>query len=193
MSVTCTSCHYDNNPIGTEFCEACGVELTPPPLIEKAITSNSSLIPVTPTSETLPEVTPIVPFTPITPLAPTFAPEPAKLESAPPARLVAKQVNAPQLEFPLTQIALVGIFDVESGPVDIDLEAFLGGETVSRHHAEVYPEAGNWLIKDLGSTNGVFIKPNGQARFAARITTPTVLHSGDELAFGKVQFIFQII
>ena len=117
-----------------------------------------------------------------TPLAPTTISS---------ARLVAKQTNAPQIEFPLNGIALVGVFDPDSGPVDIDLESFLGGETVSRQHAEIYPEFGQWMVKDLGSLNGVFIKPSGQSRFGARITTPMSLNPGDEVAFGKVQFIFQ--
>ncbi|MFP4222183.1 MAG: FHA domain-containing protein, partial [Phormidium sp.] len=105
--------------------------------------------------------------------------------------LTAKQTNAPQIEFPVHQISLIGVFDPDSGPVDIDLESFIGGETVSRHHAEIYPEAGTWMVKDLGSTNGVFIKPQGQSRFSARITRPTPLNPGDEVAFGKVQFFVQ--
>jgi hypothetical protein len=187
MSVTCPACHYDANPVGTEFCEACGAELTAPVMPANPANVNPSLNPTPSISPTFPTITPITPPTPITP-----NPEPAKPERVTSTRLVAKQVNAPQSEYPLTQIALVGIFDVDGGPVDIDLESFLGGETVSRHHAEVYPEGGSWFVKDLGSTNGVFIKPKGQARFAARITTPTALHPGDELAFGKVQFIFQM-
>jgi pSer/pThr/pTyr-binding forkhead associated (FHA) protein len=87
----------------------------------------------------------------------------------------------------------VGIFDPDTGPVEIDLETFFGGETVSRNHAEIYQELGTWKIKDLGSTNGVFIKPPGQPRFSARITIPTPLNSGDEIAFGKVRFLFQTI
>jgi pSer/pThr/pTyr-binding forkhead associated (FHA) protein len=77
------------------------------------------------------------------------------------------------------------------GPVDIDLEPFSGGDTVSRNHAEIYQEGGVWKIKDLGSTNGIFIKSAGQTRFAARITVPETLNSGDEIAFGKVRFLFQ--
>jgi pSer/pThr/pTyr-binding forkhead associated (FHA) protein len=48
------------------------------------------------------------------------------------------------------------------------------------------------MVKDLGSLNGIFIKPSGQSRFGARITTPTSLNTGDEIAFGKVQFVFQL-
>ena len=146
-----------------------------------------------------PEPTPPPTIEVIAPPAPTTAipaptvipPPPPAAPSATSARLLAKQSNVPQPEYSLTGIALVGIFDPDSGPVDIDLEAFAGGDTVSRHHGEIYPENGCWMVKDLGSTNGIFIKANGQSRFSARITTPTALNSGDELAFGKVQFIFQ--
>ena len=47
----------------------------------------------------------------------------------------------------------------------IDLEGFPGDETISRHHAEIYQEGGMWKIKDLGSTNGLFIKQAGQSKF----------------------------
>jgi pSer/pThr/pTyr-binding forkhead associated (FHA) protein len=107
------------------------------------------------------------------------------------ARLVAKQANAPVPEFSIAGSALIGIFDPDQGPVDIDLENFAGGETISRQHAEIYLEAGIWRVKDLGSTNGVFIKPGGQSRFNARIMAPTALNPGDEIAIAKVCFIFQ--
>jgi pSer/pThr/pTyr-binding forkhead associated (FHA) protein len=107
--------------------------------------------------------------------------------------LVSKQTNAPLPEFIIENNAIVGIFDQDTGPVDIDLETFFGGETVSRNHAEIYQESGMWKVKDLGSTNGVFIKSQGQTRFSSRITVPTLLKSDDEVAFGKVRFVFKNI
>jgi hypothetical protein len=148
----------------------------------------------TATSVTTPPRPPInsTPEIIVTPPEPNFDPlDPFASPAATTARLIAKQPSAPQQEFPLDSVALVGIFDSDMGPVDIDLENFAGGETVSRNHGEIYPEADNWMIKDLGSTNGIFIKPNGQSRFGARITSPTCLNSGDEIAFGKVRFVFQ--
>ena len=107
------------------------------------------------------------------------------------AKLIPKQSGSPVPEFTLDGNAIVGVFDPDMGPVDIDLEAFMGGETVSRNHAEIYQNNDTWFIKDLGSTNGIFIKPVGQTRFGARITTPEILNPGDEIAFGKVRFVFQ--
>ncbi|MGC9503149.1 FHA domain-containing protein [Baaleninema sp.] len=193
MSVTCATCGYDNNPADAEFCDACGAELQ-----TAAAATPAASEPQTSPLDSTPEIVSIAPPAPTSPplnsepeaTVTSETPTPSS-ETTTSARLVAKQPNAPQPEFPLNSVALVGIFDSDSGPVDIDLETFFGGETVSRHHGEIYPDGDNWMVKDLGSTNGIFIKPSGQSRFGARITTPTALNSGDELAFGKVQFIFQ--
>ena len=163
--ITCAFCGYDKNPDGSEFCDACGAELQ--------------------STEPVPSPTP----QPTPPPPQPTPPIPQPITTT--ARLVAKQPNAPIPEFPIEGSALIGIFDPDMGPVDIDLEDFSGNETVSRNHAEIYQEAGVWKIKDLGSTNGVFIKPMGQTRFGARITTPESLNSGDEIAIAKIRFLFQ--
>ena len=49
-----------------------------------------------------------------------------------------------------------------------DCEVVLSDQNVSRRHAEVRPSGGKWIVKDLGSTNGV--KVNGR-----RITGPQSL------------------
>ncbi len=109
------------------------------------------------------------------------------------AKLLPKQTNAPISEFTLNESnLLVGRFDPETGPVDVDLEGFVGEETVSRQHAEIYQERGEWKIKDIGSTNGVFIKRSGQTRFSSRITMPESIYPGDEIALGKVRLLFKI-
>ncbi|WP_035830902.1 FHA domain-containing protein, partial [Crocosphaera watsonii] len=106
------------------------------------------------------------------------------------ARLIARLANAPVPEFSINGGAVVGIFTPESGPVDIDLEAFPGNETISKQHAEIFYENGAWILKD-SSTNGTYIKPVGQTRFGARVMGPTAINSGDEIAFARVVFVFQ--
>lgn len=197
--ITCIACGFDNaNDL--EFCECCGAEL------EKNTAESVDSSPVSgKTSESIAEEdqdiiitgNPSSPATleeePVT--APTTTssipniPQPSIAAST--ARLIAKQSNAPVPEFTIEEAALIGIFDPDMGPVDIDLEEFVGNETVSRHHAEINLENGIWKIKDLGSTNGVFIKPVGQTRFGARITTPESLNPGDEIAIAKIRFLFQ--
>lgn len=189
--INCTVCGYDKNPDGSEFCDACGAELqsTPAP-----VSDNPTVEPSIPISQSVEETfVPEPAPEPISenPSAPIAPPTHNPIPTGTNAKLIAKQPNAPIPEFPLENNALVGIFDPDMGPVDIDLEDFAGNETVSRHHAEIYQDAGIWKVKDLGSTNGVFIKPTGQTRFSARITTPESLNPGDELAIAKIRFIFQ--
>jgi serine/threonine protein kinase len=109
----------------------------------------------------------------------------------PTARLVFNKQAVSTVEFALKSTNVIGKLDPDMSPVDINLEKFSGSDTVSRKHAEVYLEGNQWKIKDIGSTNGVFIKRVGQTRFSAKITTPEPLVTGDEIAFGAVKFIFQ--
>ncbi|MDB9538274.1 FHA domain-containing protein [Anabaenopsis arnoldii] len=184
--ITCAACGHDQNPPNSEFCVVCGSELqTATQAMNDLDRIRQELL------KPIPE-----PFIP-TP-TPTPTPIPAPIPTPTPqtspsaiAKLIPKQSGSPVPEFTLDGNAIVGVFDPDMGPVDIDLEAFMGGETVSRNHGEIYQSNGTWLIKDLGSTNGIFIKPVGQTRFGARITTPETLNPGDEIAFGKVRLVFQ--
>ncbi len=189
--ITCSACGYDKNPDGSEFCDACGSELevavastVPPTQIQppETISQPDSFIEPQPPQPSPPQIPqPNYPIPTSAPSAPTTTT----------ARLIAKQAGSATSEFSLDGSAIIGIFDPDMGPVEVDVEEFPGSETVSRQHAEIYPEGGDWKIKDLGSTNGVFIKTSGQTRFGARITVPTTINSGDEIAFGKVRFLFQ--
>lgn len=182
MTITCDACGYENVE-GTEFCEACGSELTTAtPEPTPSNDQDSSIIDRS-REKSQPEPTPEPETTPP-------QPEPTPITST--VKLVSKVPNAPIPEFSLEEeSAIIGIFDPDSGPVDIDLEEFPGSDTVSRQHAEIYQENGVWKIQDLGSTNGIFLKPYGQRRFSARITQPEALNIGDEVAIAKIRFLFQ--
>ncbi|WP_428194584.1 FHA domain-containing protein [Deinococcus saxicola] len=108
------------------------------------------------------------------------------------ARLGIKKFGAPTGEFiPLQgERLIVGRFDASSGPVDIDLSGLGGQEHISRRHAELYREEGRWAVRDLGSTNGVYIKRAGETGFSPRLQEPAPLVDGDELAFGNLMLIF---
>jgi pSer/pThr/pTyr-binding forkhead associated (FHA) protein len=87
---------------------------------------------------------------------------------------------------------VVGRFDPETGPVDVDLSEAVEAGHISRQHGELYREAdGSWMVRDLGSTNGVFVKSGADASFGPRITTPRALKDGDEVAFGNARFVFK--
>ncbi|WP_424097527.1 FHA domain-containing protein [Moorena producens] len=181
--ITCSTCGYDKNEKGTEFCEACGSELQS----QTQVAPESQAPTVIQTPQRDPWINTPDPPQP----QPFIPPTPPITNTALIARLIAKQADAPTPEFPLDDNNLIGIFDPDMGPVDIDLEPFVGNETVSRHHAEIYREGGQWKIKDLGSTNGVFIKPAGKTRFNAKITRPETINPGDEIAIAKIRFLFQ--
>lgn len=53
--------------------------------------------------------------------------------------------------------------------------------TVSRYHAELRRQGGEWLLVDLGSTNGTHL--NGW-----RIDGPVAVRPGDQVTFGAVRF-----
>src|SRR5262249_31762730 len=54
--------------------------------------------------------------------------------------------------------------------------------SVSRWHARLYREDDQWLLSDLGSTNGTRL--NGW-----RVTTGVPVKPGDQVTFGSVSFI----
>ena len=112
------------------------------------------------------------------------------IDDKPTARLI--YLKVPMVEFILDGSAtIIGRPDPNSTNVKIDLTHFTDADTISRHHGMIYREHQTWKVKDLGSKNKVFIKRCGQNRFSSSITTPEILFSGDEIAFGKVRFLFQ--
>jgi pSer/pThr/pTyr-binding forkhead associated (FHA) protein len=189
MNITCPQCGHKENPPGTQYCDVCGYEFTSAP-VEQVPPSAPSKIEQTP-----PPSYPSYFETPATKIQgtepqPNFN-SPTPVASMNTARLITKQAGSPISEFVLEESNVIGRFDPDSGPVEIDLEGFPGADYISRNHAEIYWEGTQWKIKDLGSENGVFIKRVNQSRFSPRITTPEILNPGDEVAFGKIRFVFQ--
>jgi hypothetical protein len=66
-----------------------------------------------------------------------------------------------------------------------DCDVTVEDANVSRHHAEVRPSGGSWIVRDLGSTNGV--KVNG-----ARISGPSPVEPGDRIAQGTADVRFVV-
>jgi hypothetical protein len=194
--VACTICGKEN-PVGVEYCEDCGAALHPTGGAPVA----DSGTPAPPAAEPVPPAPSEVPFS--AEAEPTVLPPASTDESEatpPPAvpaitnpRLAVKRygvVTAEEIPL-LGERLVVGRFDPESGPVDIDLSGAPEAGQLSRHHAELYREAdGQWHVKDLGSTNGVFVKRPESNTFGPRLTTPVALHPGDEVAFGNARFVF---
>ncbi len=55
---------------------------------------------------------------------------------------------------------------------------------VSRRHARISWQSGNYYIEDLGSTNGTFLN-------SSLVTSPQPLRSGDTIGLGQTLFVFQ--
>jgi hypothetical protein len=66
-----------------------------------------------------------------------------------------------------------------------DADVVLEDPNVSRRHAEVRPSGGSWIVRDLGSTNGV--KVNGR-----RIQGPQSLRPGDTIELGTARVTFEL-
>jgi FHA domain-containing protein len=66
-----------------------------------------------------------------------------------------------------------------------DSDIVIDDPNVSRHHAEVRPSGGSWIVNDLGSTNG--IKVNGR-----RVDGPQSLKRGDVIEIGTSRVTFEL-
>ncbi len=217
MAVVCTTCNAEN-PAGAVFCEECGIELPAEapvsadvrePLVEEAA-AESRDDPSTGPAEDEPAAVEPEPAH----LAPA-RPEDGMRSSADEATVSVNQTTADEslasvsrevesasltlmeygnptdtvIPLKISPVA-VGKFDPAQGPIDIDLGHLTGNEYISRRHAELNFDDG-WTIRDLGSTNGVFIRRHGQSDFLPRLQAVFRLENGDEIAFGNMRFIFR--
>lgn len=94
--------------------------------------------------------------------------------------------------FQVGECVILGRFDPDSGPVDVDLAPLLEASYISRQHAEIWCDASRqWFIKDLGSRNGTFVRASGESKFQ-RIMGEQTINDKDEIALGNARFEFQI-
>lgn len=169
-------------PETSSLCPDCGMELRPPnvPMSEasaKPAQATSSPGPVAPSASQMDETR-----------------RPATQENSARARLTLRRGGA--LSQDVHSLgegpSVLGRFDPETGPVDVDLGPLPEAVYVSRHHAEIWRDAsGEWLVKDLGSGNGTFVCAAGQRQFR-KVSGDTPIKDGDELALGNARFEFRI-
>ena len=93
-------------------------------------------------------------------------------------------------EFPITSVeTLVGRWDADSGIFpDVDLDQDDPEAKVSRRHARIVNQNGQYFVEDLGSTNGTFVNRGRRLLPGHR----HILQNGDEIIVGKTFLKFQI-
>lgn len=105
MTVTCASCSYEN-PVGTEFCEACGSEISLPSVAAPSAPTEVQMTtsPIQSYSDHLIEIQPPIPQ----PTYPNPTPTPINLPnptiSVGAAKLISKQTGSSGSEFPLSTL-----------------------------------------------------------------------------------------
>jgi pSer/pThr/pTyr-binding forkhead associated (FHA) protein len=99
------------------------------------------------------------------------------------ARLIIQRGGKVGKEFPITGTeSMIGRWDADGGIFpDIDLDQDDPEAKVSRRHARIQFLNNQYLIEDLGSTNGTFI--NRGPRLLPGAKQP--LNNGDEIIVGK--------
>lgn len=162
----CPSCGA-TNPAGEAFCSNCGSMLGAPPVADTSTPA------------------PAVPAAP----SPAPAAEPA-VASAPAALNARLIVEADNQEFDLSgkDNILIGREDAVSNIFpDVDLTPNGGEEGgVSRMHARIFVENGQYMLEDENSTNFTFLN---RQKLAPK--TPTPLHDNDEIKLGRVLLRFK--
>jgi pSer/pThr/pTyr-binding forkhead associated (FHA) protein len=71
---------------------------------------------------------------------------------------------------------------------DIDLTAHDPMTGVSRRHAAIHEQGGQWFIRDLNSTNYTVVN-----RQRVAVGQDFLIEPGDEIRFGRVVAVFQVI
>ena len=167
---TCPSCGAAN-PAGEAFCSNCGVSMLGAP----AAVATPAPAAVEPDDDLL-QASPA-------PAQSAAVASPADLQ----ARLI---VEADNQEFDLSgkDNILIGREDAVSNIFpDVDLTPHGGEEGgVSRLHARIFNENGQYMLEDENSTNFTYL--NCQ-RLAGK--TPTQLHDNDEIKLGRVLLRFK--
>jgi pSer/pThr/pTyr-binding forkhead associated (FHA) protein len=107
------------------------------------------------------------------------------------AKLVIERGRSAGKQFPLSEEeSQIGRWDADGGIFpDVDLDADDPEAKVSRRHARIMRRNGQYLIEDLGSTNGTFI--NRGRRLLPGDRQP--LRDGDEIIVGKTFLRFHVV
>ncbi|HZR41393.1 MAG TPA: FHA domain-containing protein [Ktedonobacteraceae bacterium] len=206
MAIKCSSGH--ESPDGAAFCDECGEPLSTADTVAPTAKATPAAVPAVtqvcpscgtanPASETFCSQCgssllggPV----PVESVQPVQAVSDSAVAAAPAANAVAVAVR-PRLivesdnqEFDLSgrDNVTIGRQDIDSFP-DIDLLPHGGDDGyVSRLHARIFVQNGQYMIEDEHSTNFTFVN---RQRIAPK--TPVPIHDNDVIRLGKVQLRFK--
>ena len=99
-----------------------------------------------------------------------------------------------QIQLHSRQPTMAGLIDIWGRPHRLDPRTLIGRQvdgqglailepSVSRHHARLTFDNGEWTVRDLDSANGTFHDD-------ALIASPVTVHEGSRLRFGHIAFYF---
>jgi hypothetical protein len=172
----CLSCHTPIPDPEAKFCPACGfpvMEVPAPPRTPSAAVQTTK-----PAESPLPTGPSPLPKAPPPP-TPAPPPRPLDLEAT-------MMVGPPQL-ISMSPEGQKEIYDLRLAVIKIGRAgdnhlAFPQEKAISGHHCEIFREGKNFFIRDLGSTNGVFVN--------SRKVETAPLTEGDEIKLGGKVFSF---
>jgi pSer/pThr/pTyr-binding forkhead associated (FHA) protein len=108
--------------------------------------------------------------------APAATGQPKAAKPAKPSRKAPKTVAVTEGALTGTTLTL-GADQITMGRAS-DNSLVLDDDYVSSRHARLYPYQGDWVVEDLGSTNGTYIGTD-------KVTEPTVVKAGTRVKVGR--------
>jgi hypothetical protein len=191
--IKCKTCGTENLE-GSQFCDECGTPLKPAhnnletQINQPAFTEKPSIQSASVTSVGIPLI-----------IEEPKVPENVSLDKTNDqlrnqqvqAKLTIERGNAVGTEFKISnEESYIGRWDADNGIFpDVDLDACDPEAKVSRRHARIKFANGQYIIEDLGSTNGTFVN-RGRRLIPGN---PHILSDGDEIIIGKTFLRFNLI
>ena len=184
----CPTCGTENES-SAAFCDQCGAALgAATPKLSSGTPQATPVQPqITPRAQPAPSVPPAnLPPAPSVPPAQPSVPPPPEIVGMPvvPCHLM---IGGQSVSAPLKKQVVLGRADAATGWMpDVDLTPYGGTHEagVSRTHAQ-FVWQGMWVIEDLNSTNGTFLR--GQRLFPG---TRTPIKNGEIFQIGKLEITF---
>lgn len=189
--IKCTTCGTTNLD-GSQFCDECGNRLNPAIQTETPIKQVEYIEPniqmASVTSVGIPLIIDEPKFTENSSIEKIN--DPLRKTNAK-AKLVIERGVSVGTEFQInSNESYIGRWDADNGIFpDIDLDVHDPEAKVSRRHARIKSSDGQFMIEDLGSTNGTFVN-RGRRLIPGN---PHILSDGDEIIVGKTFLRFKVL